>query len=165
VNIPRKAMLAALVGIFAAVSLTFALTASGKSQDDNGNTLVRSTLAPSVPTDPAFHGVQAGGVPWVLRDSQVELKANGRLDLRVSGLVIPTTGTTGPVQTVSASLLCGPDSQAGAVVTTPQVPLSAGGNARIHAGLTLPTTCLAPIVVLNPNGNPAAYIAISGWKR
>jgi hypothetical protein len=68
------------------------------------------------------------------------------------------------VQTISASLLCGPDSQAGAAATTEQVPLSARGDAHIDATLTLPAACLAPIVVVNPNGNTAAYIAISGWK-
>ena len=145
-----------------------------KSDDDNGNgnengnenggKLFSSILAPSVPTDPAFHGVKAGGVPWSLSSGKVSLRADGRLDLRVRGLVITGTPTPGPVTTIAASLLCGADAQAGAAATTGPVPLSTAGDARISTTLTLPASCLAPIVVVNPNGNPAAYIAVSGWK-
>ena len=165
--IPRKAVLGALLGVLVAGSLIFALGASGKSRDGghDGNTLFRSTLAPSVPApaDPAFHGINPGGVPWVLKSSSVKLKANGKLDVRVEGLVIPSLGTPGPVKTISASLLCGADSQTGPTATSGQVSLSTGGNARIETMLTLPASCLAPIVVVHPNGNTAAYIAITGW--
>jgi hypothetical protein len=169
VYISRKVVLGLLLGVLVAGSLVFALGASGQSPagaDRGGNTLLRSTLAPSdpAPADPAFHGITPGGVPWVLKRSSIELKADGKLDLRVEGLVIPGDGTPGPVKTVSASLLCGPDSQTGATATTGQVPLSAGGDARIEARLTLPASCLAPIVVVHPNGNTGAYIAITGWK-
>jgi hypothetical protein len=98
---PRKVALLVLVGVFAAGSLVFALAASGGSRDHGdheGKALFRSRLAPSVPTDPTFHGIVAGG------------------------------------------------------------------DARIEAKITLPANCLAPIVVVHPNGNPGAYIAISGWK-
>ncbi len=164
---PRKVALVVLVSVFGAGSLVFAFAASGTSRDHGdheGKALFRSTLAPSVPTDPAFHGVVAGGVPWELRGSSARLKTDGELDVRVDGLVIPALGTPGPVKTISASLLCGPDSQAGVAATTGQVPLSAGGDARIEARITLPAICLAPIVVVHPNGNTGAYIAISGWK-
>ena len=50
------------------------------------------SLAPSVPTDPPFHGVAAGGAPWVLDRGEVRVKANGELDLEVRGLVIPALG-------------------------------------------------------------------------
>jgi hypothetical protein len=164
---PRKVALLVLVGVFAAGSLVFALAASGGSRDHGdheGKALFRSRLAPSVPTDPTFHGIVAGGVPWVLTGSSARLKTDGELDVRVNGLVIPALGTPGPVKTISASLLCGADSQAGVAASTGQVSLSAGGDARIEAKITLPANCLAPIVVVHPNGNPGAYIAISGWK-
>jgi hypothetical protein len=154
-----------VAGLVAAGSLVFALGASGGSRDDgNGEALVRETLAPSVPTDPAFHGITPGGVPWQLTDSSVRLKTDGELDIRIVGLVIPALGTPGPVKTVSASLLCGADAQAGPTATTGQVPLSSAGDARIDATLTLPSTCLAPIFVVHPNGITARYIAVSGWK-
>ena len=163
--VSRRAVLALLVALLAAGSLVFALAASGGPRDEgNGEALLRSTLAPSVPTDPSFHGIAPGGVPWVLAGSSVRLKADGELDVRVEGLVLPSLGTAGPVTSVSASLLCGADAVAGPAATTGTVPLSAAGDARIEATVALPASCLAPIVVVHPNGGTTRYIAISGWK-
>jgi len=146
-------------------ALVFALSASGSSRDNgNGEALVRSGLAPSVPTDPAFHGIAAAGAPWVLSDSSVRLKASGELDISIDGLILPSLGTAGPVTTVSASLLCGGDANANRAATTGTFPLSQAGDARIEETLSLPATCLAPIFVIHPNGGTARYIAVSGWK-
>jgi hypothetical protein len=147
-------------------ALVFALSASGSSRDNgNGEALVRSGLAPSVPTDPAFHGIAAAGAPWVLSDSSVRLKASGELDISIDGLILPSLGTAGPVTTVSASLLCGGDANANRAATTGTFPLSQAGDARIEETLSLPATCLAPIFVIHPNGVTARYIAVSGWNR
>lgn len=159
--VPRKVVLV----LVAAAALVFALAASGSSREDgNGETLLSASLAPSVPTDPAFHGISPGGVPWVLSSGSVRIKADGEVDLRLRGLVIPALGTAGPVTTVSASLLCGANAQAGPTATTGSVPLSPSGDARIDETVTLPATCLAPIVVVHPNGGVTRYIAVSGWK-
>jgi len=37
------------------------------------------------------------------------------------------------------------------------------GNARMSGTITLPAKCLAPIVLVHPNGSDAAYIAASGF--
>jgi hypothetical protein len=173
VSVSRRVMLTVLVGVLATASLDFALTASGKAGDHGdgkGKSLFRSTLAPSVPTDPKFHNVAAGGLPWQLDRGSVRIKRDGELDLQVRGLVIPASaapqfnGTPGPVTTVSASLFCGADSVTTQAATTAAVPISRTGDARIRAPLTLPASCLAPIVLVNPNGLAGAYIAVTGWK-
>ncbi|MBV9006463.1 MAG: hypothetical protein JO181_17500 [Solirubrobacterales bacterium] len=132
--------------------------------DHRGRTLIKESLAPSQPTDPTFHGVKPGGAPWILKRGEVRLESTGRLDLVVRGLVIPTTGTAGPVTTISASLYCGADSNTTAAVTTQSVPITSTGNARIRASLTVPSTCLAPVILVNPNGNAGIYIALDGWR-
>ena len=38
-----------------------------------------------MPGDPAFHGVNPGGVPWVLDRGEVKLSSDDELDLRVEG--------------------------------------------------------------------------------
>jgi hypothetical protein len=130
-----------------------------------GAPLIDESLAPSQPTDPMFHGVSPGGLPWVLKNGSVRLKRDGRLDLRVKGLVIPTTGTARPVTTISASLYCGVDTNTTAVATSQQVALSPNGNARIHDGsFTVPASCLAPVILVHPNGLATAYIALDGWR-
>jgi hypothetical protein len=133
----------------------------------NGKTIFQSTLAPSVPSpsDPTIHGVAPGGLPWVLDSGQARLRHDGRLSVRMRGLVLPGppgNGTPGPVTTVSASLYCGADTTP-AVATTGSVPLSSSGDARINERLTLPAKCIAPIVLVHPNGGAAVYIAASGF--
>jgi hypothetical protein len=140
--------------------------AGGRSDhpDHGGATVLKTTLAPSVPSDPMLHGAAAGGAPWVLRRGEARLRRDGRLAVRVRGLVIPTApgnGTPGPVTTVSASLYCGNDTTA--VGTTPSAPISRSGNARMAGQFSLPAKCLAPVVLVHPNGNGAAYIAASGF--
>jgi len=131
----------------------------------NGNTLLRSTLAPSVPGDPTFHGVNPGGAPWVLQRGEVRLKRNGQFRLRLQGLVIPNPpgdNTPGPVTTVNASLYCGADTAAAA--TTDTVPISRQGDANINTTISVPATCLAPLILVHPNGIAAAYISLEGWR-
>jgi hypothetical protein len=67
------------------------------------------------------------------------------------------------VTTISASLYCGADSDTTAAATTQQVPISPKGNARIHdTSFSVPSTCLAPVILINPNGSTSAYIAVDG---
>lgn len=136
---------------------------SGHHGKRHGALLIDESLAPSLPTDPTFHGVAPGGAPWVLTRGEVRLTSNGRLDLVLRGLVIPSTGTAGPVTTVSASLYCGADSDTTAADTTQQVPISSSGNARIRdPSFSVPSTCLAPVILVHPNGIATAYIALDG---
>jgi len=161
-----------VVGLLSATALgwsaiTGAVSALGHSDHGHhrGNTLFQSTLAPTVPTDPRIHGVAAGGLPWVLDNGQARLRHDGRLSVRVRGLVLPGppgNGTPGPITTISASLYCGADATA-AVATTATVPLSTAGDARIDERVTLPAKCLAPIVLVHPNGGAGAYIAATGF--
>ena len=155
-----------VVGLLSATVLGWsaisgALSAFGEGGHHNGNTLLRSTLAPTVLSDPTIHGVARGGVPWQLDRGQVRLRRDGRLSVDIRGLLVVGTGTTGPVHSVGASLFCGADTTAAA--TTASVPLSSGGDARIDARVSLPAKCLAPAVLVHPNGNTAAYIAASGF--
>lgn len=158
------------VGLLSATALgwsaiTGAITALGHDKGHHeGTTLLRSTLAPTVLSDPPIHGVARGGVPWMLDRGSTRLRHGGRLTVGVRGLVIPGNGTPGPVTSITASLYCGADTTA-AVATTGSVPLSMQGDARIDEHITLPAKCLAPIVLVHPNGNPAAYIAASGFEQ
>jgi hypothetical protein len=166
--VSKRTVLGTAVAAVAAVSLALAVSAFGdRGGDDHGTTRLSSTLAPSVPTDPAFHGVAPGGAPWVLRSGEVQIKRH-RLELRVRGLVIPTApgnGTPGPVNTVSASLYCGADSSTAAADTTDQVPISRRGDARIRdRSFDVPDSCLAPVVLVHPNGDATHYIAVDGWR-
>jgi hypothetical protein len=166
--------------VVAAFSLALAVSALGDHGGDNNsqggdNTgmrghsrpMLESSLAPSLPSDDHFHGVAPGNAPWVLRRGDVELKHN-RLELRVRGLVIPSPpgdNTPGPVTTIDASLYCGADTNTTAADTTQQVPISRSGNARIRdRSFNVPDTCLAPVILVHPNGLANLYIAVDGFR-
>jgi hypothetical protein len=172
--ISKRLLLAATTALVAAMSMALAGGAFGDHGGghhrghNGGKAALEESLAPSVPTDPTFHGVAPGAAPWVLKRGDVELKRSGRLELEVRGLVIPNPpgdGTPGPVNTISASLYCGADSDTTAADTTPQVPIDRRGNARIKdRSFDVPATCLAPLVLVHPNGDAAHYIAVEGWR-
>ena len=84
--------------------------------------------------------------------------------IELDGLVIPGLGTPGPVTTVSASLYCGGDANVSPAATTRPANLSSRGDAEISDHVTLPETCLAPIVLIHPNNGLARYIAVTGWR-
>jgi hypothetical protein len=172
--ISKQGLLAATTALAAAMSMALAAGAFGDhgGHDQRGHHegagSVDATLAPSVPTDPTFHGVAPGGAPWVLKRGDVEFRRSNRLELEVRGLVIPNPpgdGTPGPVKTISASLYCGADANTAAADTTPQVPIDRRGDARIRdRSFTVPDTCLAPVVLVHPNGDAAHYIAVDGSR-
>jgi hypothetical protein len=173
-RISKRVPISVIVAAVAALStaLVFgALSALGSDHGEHGKghagQLIRESLAPSMPTDPAFHGVTPGGAPWLLKEGSVQLSGH-RLDLRVRGLVIPAPpgdGTPGPVTTIGASLYCGADSNTTAAATTGQVPISRKGDARIRDdSFDVPSTCLAPVILVNPNGIASLYISVDGWR-
>ena len=163
-RVPRPA--AVVAGAVVGLSLLFgsaaAASSSGnsgrhKAGNDHGTQLLEAPIQGSLTTDPLLFGVKPGGAPWVISRGEAELSTDGRLEVDVLGLIIPTTGVN-PVPLLAASVVCN-----GVVVaTTSTVPFSTAGNASIEATVTLPTRCLAPAVLLNPNGNPATYIGVTG---
>ena len=124
--------------------------------------LLDTSLAPSVPTDPVLHGVTAGGAPWVIKNSALQLLSNGDVAVEIQGLIIPELGTPGPVTSVDAALYCANETTPAA--TTKSVPLSEQGNALIIDKVKLPASCLTPAVLINPNSIPSIYIATSGFS-
>ena len=156
---------------FAAALAAVALAGGAGSAfaDDNGGEhedgVLESAVFGSQPTGPTLFGVKPGGAPWVIRRGQAEVSRDGRVEVRVRGLVIPTPPQNGtnPLPGIAATVFCGGT----AVGTTQAVPFSRAGDARIEDRVApLPTPCLAPAVLLNPqiNGaiNRGIYIAATG---
>lgn len=163
----RRAALALLsIGALggAAVTAVGAAADGGHGGRHGGRTLFASSLAPSVPADDAIHGAMPGAAPWVIRRGEVRLRQDGRLRVRIEGLVIPVApanGTPGPVMSVSAGLYCG--SSGTAAASTGTAPISRAGDAQIDARLTLPAKCPGAVVLVHPNGNAGLFIASSGF--
>jgi hypothetical protein len=154
-----------LVGVILSLGLVLGATAS--SNDDK--VLEFKSMAPVVApftgaTNP-IRGVNGGGVPWQIADSKGDLRADGRLELKVDGLVIVSTGVNplGAFRGVVNCLTPGAPTTGVNVVTDP-APATPTGDATIEADLTLPSPCIAPIVfVTNGTGAaPGAWFATTG---
>jgi hypothetical protein len=127
-------------------------------------------FSPVVGSNPSITigGVASGGAPWVVRRGTAILADDGRLRVDIRGLILPSTGNTGPVTQVAASVVCN-----GAVAATSQaVNLASDGNAEISAKLALPSPCLGAVVLIRVAGTnntplpaPTAFIAATGLVK
>jgi hypothetical protein len=119
-------------------------------------------------TQNPIRGINGGGLPWVLTSASGELKANGHLEVKVTGLVFaagPNTGSN-TVANFRAIVSCLKADGTVENVITGNFPatlgpaVSGGGNAKIEADLALPQPCIAPIIfVTSPGG---AWFAATG---
>jgi hypothetical protein len=124
-------------------------------------------------TGQSIGGVSSGGAPWVVRQGAASISPDGRIQVEVQGLLIAAggpanlVGTTGPVGMVAATLVCGGTGGSPVPVSdfvTP-TPLSSLGNAEIFQTVTLPASCLGPVVLIrifNTTSQLGAFIAATG---
>jgi len=115
----------------------------------------------------AIRGVPGGGLPWVVDSAKGELKADGRIEVEVEGLVFdpndPGTIAAGvagrnTVPNFKAIVSCLSTDAGGAAITvkvsTGLFPADATGDSSIEDTVTLPEPCIAPIVfVTSPTGS------------
>lgn len=115
-----------------------------------------------------IRGINGGGLPWTIGSAHGELKASGKLEIDVQGLVFAAGPNTGKntIANFKAIVSClksdgTPENVAtGLFPATQGLATQGGGNARIEANLTLPNPCIAPIVfVTSPTG---AWFATTG---
>jgi len=135
-------------------------------QARNGVLLRSGLIGRPVDINLAIRHVPAGAVPWTLRSGSTFVNAAGQFSLAVRGLLITGTntsldGTTGPVTSVVPTLTC--RGMPPTLVSTPAIPLSPGGDAKVHGRIALPTTCLAPIVLVRANLGDDPWIATTGF--
>ena len=119
-------------------------------------------------TQNPIRGINGGGLPWMISSGSGELKATGKLEISVRGLVLAAGSNAGtnPIANFRAIVSC-LTSDAGVVnVSTGLFPATlgaasaGGGNAKIEASLALPQPCIAPIIfVTSPSG---AWFAATG---
>lgn len=129
--------------------------------------------------DGAIRGVNAGGAPWIIDDGRAKLHADGKLRVRVRGLVldperVPTPpdgpGGTNPIAQFRAIVSClVPDGDGHVVqnVRTSTVPADEDGDAEIRETIDVPDSCLAPIVFVagaeeTPQLDQDLWFAVTG---
>ena len=158
----------ALTGLLALVVLAPAAYAGEKTL---GFETMAGVVRPFTGAANAIRGVNGGGLPWIIRVGKGEVKSDGRIELKVRGLVLaddpavpPARRLTNPIPNFRAVVSCLTVDAAGAAatvnVTTGDFPASVAGDSDIEAAIDLPSPCIAPIVfVTSPGG---AWFAATG---
>jgi hypothetical protein len=174
-NTRRSAIVAglAIVGILAGSA---GITAAGSHKD---RTLLKADMlvgvsAPYTGATNAIRGVPGGGAPWVIAKGEIELKASGKVEMEVHGLVIdpafpnPAVAGINPVPMFKVTVSCLSKDATGAPVTvnvsTDPAAANTAGNSELEGMVSLPSPCFAPIVfvangVATSNG---AWFAVTG---
>lgn len=115
-----------------------------------------------------LRGINGGGLPWTIGPSYGELKADGKLEINVQGLVFAAGPNTGKntVANFRALVSCVKSDGTFENILTDPFPATlgfaaeGGGNASIEADVDLPQPCFAPIIfVTSPGG---AWFASTG---
>lgn len=109
-----------------------------------------------------IRGINGGGLPWSIDEAKGELDVNGKLEVRVRGLVLAAGTNTGvnPLATFSAVVSCLAADRSTQNVSTLPFPATSSGDADIEAFVTLPRPCIAPIVFVTTAGG--AWLATTG---
>jgi hypothetical protein len=150
-----------------AAAILLGVCASASAQADKVVLEFRNMAGVSGPyvgnTNP-IRGIGGGGIPWILEEARGELRRDGRLEIRVRGLVLATTlANPAPAfrGVVSCQIIDGAGAPSHVNVSTDDFPASSAGDSDIEANLALPGNCFAPIIfVTNSAGR---WFAVTGY--
>lgn len=164
-----------LGAVSALLSITALADHGGNKENKGGSDAFDSGIVGSIPST-TVGGVASGAFPWTVAHGRASVSGTGKLRVEVHGLLLTTgappnlVGTTGPVMMVSASLVCG-GSGGMVAASTDGVPLSTDGDAEIKATVTLPPTCMAPVILVRVFNSAAQtgsqlgpFIALTGFN-
>ena len=151
--------------------------ASAASSAAKGPKIINSHAFGSTPNI-TIREVLSGGAPWEVKNGKITLDPNGRLKVRVKGLLITEgalasgdpvpdnlVGTVATVTTVHAALTCGGPGGGVPFTITPTdgVPIDSDGDFDIDEVVLIPTVCAQPIVLIRIGTpeTPGPWIAAS----
>ncbi len=144
----------------AAVTLLALTAAPALADGGRGHSILRAELVGSMPApaSPTIAGIAPGAAPWVNGPSSVRVREDGRIKVKIRGLVIPPPVGTGvnPVLSAVATLVC--DGMVRS--STPAFALSTAGDGSTSTTIAGTKNCADPMVLIQPAGRPI-YIASS----
>src|SRR5215207_696112 len=149
--------------------LAVGLIAQASAGDENAKVLEFKTMAGVVPpyTGPVnpIRGVAGAGAPWRIDSANGELRANGDLEIEVTGLVLTSTGLN-PQAAFRAVVNCQSIESGTAVIVnrvTAPFPATPSGDAKFEGNVALPSPCFAPIVFVTTGaGDPPRWFSVTG---
>jgi len=165
-------MKAALLAVVATAAAAILLVPSlGLGGGDGRKVLEARVLGAVAPpytgaTNP-IRDVPGAGAAWVIGDSEIDLRSDGRLKIEVNDLVLAggTSGGTNPIASFDAIVSCQTAVNGAAAVSnvrTESFPANTAGDAEFEGQVALPSPCFAPIVFVAIPGSPDRWLAVTG---
>ena len=160
----------------ALIGLVPVLVSSSSAGADPGTILKFNVMTPVTgPYTGASNPIRmvpGGGLPWIITSGKGSLSRDGRLEVRVRGLVLADQAPVpanlqgiNPIPDFKAIVSCQTISGGMATVTnvsTGLFPASKAGNSDIRARVKLPEPCIAPIVFVFGAPNVGWFAATGG---
>lgn len=156
--------------VLVAATIAVALTATAGAQAKD-TVLEFQTMAgvsgPYVGAANPIRGLAGGGIAWQLLAAKGELNRDGRLEVRVRGLVLAggTNAGTNPVPSFRAVVSCqivdGANNPGILNLSTGDFPANALGDSNIEAQMELPAQCFAPIIFIT--NSAGRWFAVTGF--
>lgn len=173
----KKILFVTLALILALSAVSFAGSVSPASADESKLLEFNSMVGvprPYTGAANAIRGVPGGGLPWVIEFGKGKVSPEGKVDVKVKGLVFDPNdqavidrglagiNTVPSFKVIISCLSRDADGNPITVnVSTALFPADAAGNAHIKDTVTLPQPCIAPILfVTSPGG---AWFASTGF--
>jgi hypothetical protein len=170
----RRSVIAGLTITAAVLASTAGISVANSGKD---RTVIKADVlvgvsAPFTGATNAIRDVPGGGAPWVISSGEITLKASGKVEMEVRGLVIdpafpnPAVAGINPAPTFKVTVSCLSKDATGKVTTvnvsTAPAPANTAGNSELEGMVSLPSPCIAPIVFV-ANGNAGgAWFAATG---
>lgn len=163
--------LLALVTLLAALAVAAGIPAAAGGQTAN---LLKSERFVGVPkpltgAPGAIGTINGAGQPWVIDTARAVLGVDGSLDLKFTGLLfapdaapgLPGTNTIGSMK---GAVSCLTTAGTRTALFTSAFPVTTGsgdgaGNGHVTETLSLPSPCIAPIVLIANTGGTAWFAA------
>jgi hypothetical protein len=156
----------------AAAALTLVITAAGSGPafadhgggSHHGHKLIDTEML--VPVQGSFvgkahpvRGLNGGGLPWVISEGEITVRADGRVKMEVEGLVIDPTETANPAfaginpsPTFTVIVSCLDDKGKVTNITAGTTPATKAGDAEFEGSVSLPMDCMSPIAFVTNAG-------------
>ena len=155
---------------FLPLALLFAPTVLLAQQSEDSvvqwKQIVGVITAPSINNPVA--GIAAGAGPWSVTEGHARVNlATGQASFEVHGLVLNgsnSSGTPGPVNSVTGTLVCNPGEASQVVLDTQEIRLSAEGDARFRGEVSgIPGVCANPAFLVRIGPSFPVRGAVGRW--
>jgi hypothetical protein len=113
-------------------------------------------------------GIAAGAGPWSVTEGNARVDlTSGQVSFEVHGLVLNgsnSSGTPGPVNSVTGTLVCNPGEPTQAVLDTGEVRLTSQGDAHFRGEISgIPGVCANPAFLVRIGPSFPARGAVGRW--